>query len=42
MRKWDEVFLRDAQKRLDGMMEGFDVDIKDVKDFMEMCAYEVS
>ncbi|WWC90320.1 uncharacterized protein L201_005253 [Kwoniella dendrophila CBS 6074] len=38
--EWDNVFLKDAQKRLQGMIEGYELTIKDAKDMMETCAYE--
>ncbi|ORY32143.1 putative phytase [Naematelia encephala] len=37
---WDNNFLSDAQTRLQSMIEGYEVSIKDAKDFMDMCAYE--
>jgi hypothetical protein len=33
---WDGVFLEDAVKRLNPLMEGYDVTVRDVKDFMEV------
>ncbi|KAK4690069.1 hypothetical protein P7C73_g38, partial [Tremellales sp. Uapishka_1] len=38
--KWDAVFLKDAAQRLQGMIDGYNVTVRDAKDFMEMCAYE--
>ncbi|WWC71201.1 uncharacterized protein I206_105154 [Kwoniella pini CBS 10737] len=38
--EWDAVFLKDAVKRLQGMIQGYEVTIKDAKDMMETCAYE--
>jgi hypothetical protein len=34
MAKWDAVFLKDAHNRLKGKMEGYDLSLKDVKDFV--------
>ncbi|WVQ68657.1 uncharacterized protein L199_006866 [Kwoniella botswanensis] len=38
--EWDAVFLKDAQRRLQDMIEGYEITIKDAKDMMETCAYE--
>lgn len=32
--KWDAVFLKDAQKRLQGMMKGYEFSLRDAKDFV--------
>lgn len=34
MAKWDAIFLKDAHERLADMMEGYNLSIKDVKDFV--------
>lgn len=34
MAKWDAVFLQDAHERLKGKMEGYDLSLRDVKDFV--------
>lgn len=33
---WDGVFLEDAVKRLNPLIKGYDVTVRDVKDFMEV------
>ncbi|KAK8854468.1 hypothetical protein IAR55_003206 [Kwoniella newhampshirensis] len=38
--EWDAIFLKDAHTRLNGLIEGLDLSLTDVKDMMEMCAYE--
>ncbi|GFZ52138.1 hypothetical protein JCM24511_09911 [Saitozyma sp. JCM 24511] len=40
LHQWDDVFLKDARKRLQKHITGYDLSINDVKDFMDMCAYE--
>ena len=34
MAKWDAVFLKDAQERLAKQMDGYDLSLADVKDFV--------
>lgn len=34
MAKWDAVFLKDAHERISDMMDGYDVSLRDVKDFV--------
>ena len=34
MAKWDEVFLKDAHRRLKSQMDGYELGIRDVKDFV--------
>lgn len=34
MAKWDAVFLKDAQERLAKQMDGYDLSLTDVKDFV--------
>jgi len=38
MAKWDEVFLKDALKRLKDQMDGYDLGLRDVKDFVSSAA----
>ncbi|KAJ9106890.1 hypothetical protein QFC20_003898 [Naganishia adeliensis] len=37
---WENHFLKDAQKRLNKLIDGYEFTILDAKDFMEMCPYE--
>ncbi|WRT68776.1 uncharacterized protein IL334_005756 [Kwoniella shivajii] len=38
--EWDSIYLQDAQARLQRMIKGYEITIKDAKDMMETCAYE--
>ncbi|WVF67719.1 hypothetical protein IAT40_002478 [Kwoniella sp. CBS 6097] len=38
--EWDALFLKDAHKRLQDDISGYELSLTDVKDMMEMCAYE--
>jgi hypothetical protein len=39
--KWAKIYLKDAQKRLQPMIKGFNLTIPRLIDMQEMCAYEV-
>lgn len=39
--QWKSIYLKDAQNRLSKLVSGIDLDIKDVYDLQEMCAYEM-
>lgn len=39
--KWANVYLQTAQKRLQAMIQGFNLTISDLINMQEMCAYEV-
>jgi hypothetical protein len=41
VRQWAEVFLADAKKRIQPMLEGYTLVAEDVYSMMQMCAYEV-
>nr|XP_031863805.1 uncharacterized protein CI109_000447 [Kwoniella shandongensis]KAA5530877.1 hypothetical protein CI109_000447 [Kwoniella shandongensis] len=38
--EWDAIFLKDAHTRLNGLVTDLDLSLTDIKDMMEMCAYE--
>jgi hypothetical protein len=41
VRQWAEVFLADAKKRIQPVLEGYTLVAEDVHSMMQMCAYEV-
>jgi Histidine phosphatase superfamily (branch 2) len=41
VRKWTEVYLKDARKRLGALLEGVELDYEDVYVMQLLCAYEV-
>jgi hypothetical protein len=41
VRQWAEIFLADAKKRIQPMLEGYTLVAEDVYSMMQMCAYEV-
>lgn len=42
VRKWADIYLKDAQARLAPQLKGYDLSIEDVYTLQQMCAYEVS
>ena len=40
MRKWAEIYLKDAQARLAPQLHGYDLTIEDVYTLQQLCAYE--
>jgi len=42
MHAWDEVFLADAAKRLGGMLEGYEVTVRDAKDLVRILSLGLS
>ena len=41
VRKWVEVYLKDARERLGGLLDGMKLDYEDVYTMQMLCAYEV-
>ena len=41
VRKWANIYLKDAQTRLAPQLKGYDLSIEDVYTLQQMCAYEV-
>jgi hypothetical protein len=40
-KKWADIYLKDARKRLQPMIPGFNLTISRLVDMQELCAYEV-
>ncbi|KAG8934951.1 hypothetical protein FRC02_008933 [Tulasnella sp. 418] len=40
VKKWNEIYLKTAQKRLSASLDGIDISIEDTYAFQSMCAYE--
>ncbi|KAH8827000.1 histidine phosphatase superfamily [Flagelloscypha sp. PMI_526] len=38
--KWANIYLRDAEKRMEALLGGFDLTIEDIYEMQQMCAYE--
>jgi len=41
VKKWAEIYLKDALRRLQPQIEKFDLEIEDVYAMQQICAYEV-
>ena len=41
VRKWAEIYLKDAHARLAPQLNGYDMSIEDIYTLQQMCAYEV-
>ena len=41
MKRWAEIYLKDAKERLSAQIKGFDLTTEDVYIMQQTCAYEV-
>jgi hypothetical protein len=42
VKEWSNIYLKEAQDRLQKQIDGFTLTIEDVYTMQQMCAYEVS